>query len=202
MEESMKNNRQKMMLAHLGMILLSITMFGAFFIFNLHLLQKLSSSGLNVIGVYGILLFLILFEIGLYLMIYKIAKQISSFQKPFDFLKKREPIDDRQIILMGLRRLPYSYPMVQVEQGIDMMIENRKIAIRVLKGKGLLKGKKEDTEWILHGTKVGNPFPKDATCYLVKEEAMMYQVEGVFIGSISQIVFKIENLILNYKPNS
>lgn len=195
---SMKNDKQKIRFAHIGLIILSLTMLGTFLIINLHWLSKLLLSGLNIIGAYGLLLlFLILFEIGLYLMIYRIAKQVAEHQKPFDFLKRREPLDERQMILVGLKSLPYSYPMKQVNNGIDVQIQDQLIAIRILKGKGLLNGRLQDTEWTLDGKKINNPFPNNAICYLLKEANILYQVEDVFVGSISQITFKIENKFLN-----
>ena len=194
----MKNKTQ---LTHIGLIILSLFMFGVLFIFNMDLMDKLLGSGLNIIGIYGILGFVIIFEMLLFSMIYNIAKQVRDNQKPFDFLRKRNPIEETQIFLMALKNLPYDYPIQQVTNGIDIDVQGEIMEIRFLKGEGLLKGHLKDDIWTLEGKEIANPFVVKKECYLVRESQILYQVDPVFVGSISQIIFKIENQLLNRKSN-
>lgn len=179
------------------LVIISIFVWIGLFFFNLWLLYALSDVGLNIIGVYGVTGFVFVFEILFFKMIYQVIKQIQNNQKPFDFLRKRKPFDETQMLIVALQNLPHDLSIQKMKDGVDIATKKGNISIRFLKGKGLLQGKLSDKEWLLNGIKVINPFPSNNMCYLIRESEILYQLEDIFVGSISQIIFKIENLILN-----
>lgn len=168
---------------------------------HLFLIDYLLGNFWHIIFVIFINIALAVFNIFILSIILKLFRQVDKKQKVFDAFKKKDNVSVNDMLLSALNTLPYELNIKEVINGMDIKIEGVKdiISIRTVEGSGLLIGKRNNTMWQLNDRKIPNPFPHIGICYLVKNGNMSYRLEDIFVGTIPEILFKIENKLINQK---
>lgn len=167
--------------------------------FHLLLTDYLLGLFWNKIYIFLINVLVLIFNLCILITLLKLFKQITNHQKVFDIFKKKDISNVVQIMIGSLEKMPYELDISKVKNGIDVRIEGLKdiISIRTIDGSGILVGKRSDKIWKLSNKEVINPFPDFGICYLIKNFDISYLLDDIFVGSISEIVFKLENQIIN-----
>lgn len=146
----------------------------------------------------GFILLFAVFTTGIFV---KILKESESGKNPFDVFKKRQNSDDVEIIISNLQKIDSYKHIMSIANGIILIDGSGINVIKMIKGRGKLSNK--NNIWTFNNKKINNPFDiKADNYYLIRDLELIYELDGVEVVNLSELIFRIENKLIKPKYNN
>ena len=145
--------------------------------------------GYNVFFVWFV--FVCFFVFGLF---HNILSDIYDKKKPFKQFEKKEPLENNEIIITTLKKIPEKQYIIPIKDGAVAINRGGIHVVKLFQASGNLK---YDKNWYFNNLKIDNPFDyKGDYYYLIRNVNTNYEVYNINVVTLSELLFKVQNSLI------
>lgn len=148
-------------------------------------------SGGLFVSFSAILLVLCYFIVGI---IHNIFTDIYDKKNPFKQFEKKELPKNNEIIITTLKKIKSKQYILPIKNGVIAVNGSGVHVIKLFQASGHLK---YDKKWYFDSREINNPFDyKGDYYYLIRNIGTTYELNGINVVNLTELLFKIENSLI------
>jgi len=179
-------------------IVFGILGFFSLILLGLNYLYSILTSGVG--GVANVMLgmcFLMLYVTIIFFMvgfIFKLIKELRYNIDPFKVFKKQEKVSNNEIIINMVKKIDTHQYIIPVKDGVVLVNGNGINVIMIFNGEGTLSNK--NNIWTFNNKPIDLFKTMGDNNYLIRYYRVNYDVTGIDILNMSELLFKLEKELI------
>ena len=179
-------------------IVFGILGFFSLILLGLNYLYSILTSGVGgvanvMLGMCFLMLYvtIILFMVGF---IFKLIKELRYNIDPFKVFKKQEKVSNNEIIINMVKKIDTHQYIIPVKDGVVLVNGNGINVIMIFNGEGTLSNK--NNIWTFNNKPIDLFKTMGDNNYLIRYYRVNYDVTGIDILNMSELLFKLEKELI------